>query len=222
MNTAESTSAIPTTGPVNSSIAFRAASLGESPSSICLPTPSTTTMASSTTNPIASTNPNRESVLIEKPNKGKKMNVPINATGTANIGISVARHILHSDYPAIGRFANHDLSEVIYGNQSPLRPNRVGVLLPFGHWLAPHLSCGVHSVLRLNSADDFGNSNAQLAQLIRLHPQSHRILPGAEDLHISDARGTRQRIVDIDIRVVGEERRVVRPLRRVQGDQHQR
>src|SRR5580658_2396244 len=97
-NTAESTSAIPTTGPVNSSIALRAASLGDRPSSIWRPTPSTTTIASSTTNPMANTSPNRESVLIEKPNSGKKTNVPTKATGTANIGISVARQLCRKMY----------------------------------------------------------------------------------------------------------------------------
>jgi len=92
-NTAESTSAIPTTGAVNSSMAFKAASLGVRPSSICRPTPSTTTIASSTTNPIASTSPNSESVLIENPKSGKNTNVPMSATGTASMGIKVARQL---------------------------------------------------------------------------------------------------------------------------------
>ena len=58
--TAHSTSATATTGPVTSSIAFRAASRGDKPSSSQRSTFSTTTMASSTTIPIASTNPNSE------------------------------------------------------------------------------------------------------------------------------------------------------------------
>jgi hypothetical protein len=128
--------------------------------------------------------------------------------------------ILHPDYPAVRRLANDDLSEVIGGNQTPLRPNRVRVVLPFGHWLAAHLSRGVHRVLGLDRVDDVGNSDAHFAQLIRLHPQSHRILPGAEDLHIPDALGARQRIVNIDIPVVGKKRRVVGSLGRVQRDQH--
>ena len=48
-------------------------------------------MASSTTRPIARTNPNIESVLIEKPKSGKKTNVPTSETGTASNGINVAR-----------------------------------------------------------------------------------------------------------------------------------
>ena len=40
---------------------------------------------------MASTNPNSESVFTEKPNAGKKINVPTNETGTAKRGIRVAR-----------------------------------------------------------------------------------------------------------------------------------
>ncbi len=54
-------------------------------------TASTTTIASSTTRPIASTRPNRDSVLMLNPNSGKNTNVPISDTGTASSGIRVAR-----------------------------------------------------------------------------------------------------------------------------------
>ena len=54
-------------------------------------TASTTTIASSTTRPIASTRPKSDSVLIEKPSSGKSANVPTSETGTASSGISVAR-----------------------------------------------------------------------------------------------------------------------------------
>ena len=90
-NTADRTSAMPITGPEISSIAFKAAALGARPASMWRSTASTTTMASSTTRPMASTRPNRESVLMEKPKSGKNTNVPTSETGTASIGISVAR-----------------------------------------------------------------------------------------------------------------------------------
>ena len=85
-NTADSTRAMAMTGPETSRIAFSAASLGDSPSSIWRSTASTTTMASSTTNPMARTRPNSDSVLIEKPRNGKKAKVPISETGTASGG----------------------------------------------------------------------------------------------------------------------------------------
>jgi hypothetical protein len=50
-------------------------------------------MASSTTMPMASTMANSVSVLIEKPNSCSPAKVPISDTGTASIGISVARQV---------------------------------------------------------------------------------------------------------------------------------
>ncbi len=91
MNTAARMSAMAMTGPETSSIALSVASLGDMPCSMWCSTASTTTMASSTTRPMASTSPNSDRVLMEKPNSGKSTKVPTSDTGTASSGISVAR-----------------------------------------------------------------------------------------------------------------------------------
>ena len=91
-NTAEITIATPISAPVICPIALRVASSGESPSSsITRSTFSTTTMASSTSRPIASTRPNIESVLMVKPSAAITPKVPSSTTGTAIEGMSVAR-----------------------------------------------------------------------------------------------------------------------------------
>jgi hypothetical protein len=54
---------------------------------------STTTIASSTTMPIASTSPNRVKVLIEKPSTYSAANVPTIDTGTAINGMIEARQV---------------------------------------------------------------------------------------------------------------------------------
>ena len=90
-NTAERIRAIPITGPETSFIACAVASRGGRPCSMWCMTASTTTMASSTTIPMASTSPNIDSVLTEKPSSGKKMNVPTSDTGTVRSGMMVAR-----------------------------------------------------------------------------------------------------------------------------------
>ncbi len=58
---------------------------------MCRSTFSITTMASSTTNPVASVIPNSVSVLIENPNNFTKMKVPINDTGMVIAGMNVLR-----------------------------------------------------------------------------------------------------------------------------------
>lgn len=79
--------------PVISPIAVRAASAADMPgfSSIVRSTFSTTTIASSTTMPIASTSASRETVLMEKPSASMIAKVPTSATGTETSGIKVAR-----------------------------------------------------------------------------------------------------------------------------------
>ena len=52
---------------------------------------STTTMASSTTMPIASTRPKSDSMLSEKPKAAMAANVPISDTGIASSGMTLAR-----------------------------------------------------------------------------------------------------------------------------------
>ena len=94
INTASKTSEVATIGPVTSCIAIAVAFLRETlPFSICRSTFSTTTIASSTTSPIASTSPKRVSVLMEKPNAIMMAKAPISETGIAITGIIAARQL---------------------------------------------------------------------------------------------------------------------------------
>ena len=78
-------------GPNNSDIALTAASRLDIPPAICRVTPSTMTMASSTTMPIASTSANRLVVLTVKPIIDIAANAPMMVTGTVVAGTSIAR-----------------------------------------------------------------------------------------------------------------------------------
>ncbi|MNT26642.1 hypothetical protein D3C72_1622330 [compost metagenome] len=90
---------MPTMAPVIWPMALRVAWRGESPSSLMIrSTFSTTTMASSTRIPMASTMPNIVSTLMEKPKASIAPNVPSSATGTTRVGISVARKFCRNRY----------------------------------------------------------------------------------------------------------------------------
>ncbi len=80
-------------GRVTSAIAACAAARGASPPSTFRSMFSTTTIASSTTMPVASTRPNSVNELIEKPNSSNTASVPMIATGTATSGTTLARHV---------------------------------------------------------------------------------------------------------------------------------
>ena len=91
-NTATNTRDVAITAPATSFIASDAALCGSvMPSTICRSTFSITTIASSTTSPVASVIPNNVSVLIENPSALTKMNVPIRDTGIAIAGMKVLR-----------------------------------------------------------------------------------------------------------------------------------
>src|SRR5436853_184764 len=92
-NTAHKTSAVAIIGLVTSLIARLAASTGDNPREILRSTFSTTTIASSTTMPIARTRPNNERLLMENPSASMTANVPTSDTGTAASGIIEARHV---------------------------------------------------------------------------------------------------------------------------------
>ena len=92
-NTAQSTRAVAIIGLVTSLMARLAASTGDKPNAMLRSTFSTTTMASSTTMPMANTRPNSERLLMEKPNASITANVPISDTGTAASGMIEARHV---------------------------------------------------------------------------------------------------------------------------------
>ena len=94
-NTDSSTKVIAMIGAVICRIAFFVASRGDrsGSSSITRSTFSTTTMASSTTMPMASTSASSDTVLAEYPSTSSTAKVPIRLTGTAMIGISVARRL---------------------------------------------------------------------------------------------------------------------------------
>ena len=90
-NTAMSTRVMPMIGPNNSPIALMAESWPDMPRSIYLVTPSTMTIASSTTMPIASTMPNKVDRLTVKPSAAMPAKAPMMVTGTVVAGTMVAR-----------------------------------------------------------------------------------------------------------------------------------
>src|ERR1700742_2681798 len=89
-NTATSTSEVAITAPATSFIATCAALCASViPSTMCRSTFSITTIASSTTSPVANVMPNSVRVLIENPSSLTKMNVPMSDTGIVIAGMNV-------------------------------------------------------------------------------------------------------------------------------------
>ena len=92
-NTAQSVSAMAISAPPTSSMVRCAASRGESPAAMLRSTFSTTTMASSTTIPTASTRPNSDRLLSERPKASSTVKVPTSEIGIATMGMIEARQV---------------------------------------------------------------------------------------------------------------------------------
>ena len=91
MKTASSTTVVAMMGELTRRIASRVASRGSIPCSRLTLTASTTTMASSTTNPMAKTNARSDMILMENPSRGNMAKVPTIETGMATSGMMVER-----------------------------------------------------------------------------------------------------------------------------------
>ena len=93
-NTAARVRVIAITAKPISLMPLMAACLRGMPSSMCRKMFSSTTMASSTTRPIASTMASSVSVLMVNPNAYISANAPISDTGMVTMGMMVARRLL--------------------------------------------------------------------------------------------------------------------------------
>ena len=110
-NTAIMTSVMDTIAPPNSFIASIEARRAEVyPWSNLACTPSTTTMASSTTIAMASTSAHNVSKFKLNPTKDSMKNVPIRATGMAIVGINVERKSCKKIYTTINTRMNASIN----------------------------------------------------------------------------------------------------------------
>src|SRR6185369_7198355 len=133
-----------------------------------------------------------------------------------------ASNVLYTDNSAIRRCAHHDLLKVLRRNQPALGPYGVGEFLAWRSRFAANLAGRIHRVLSLDRRDNFWNCDAELRQLVRLHPQSHRVPAGAKHLDAADAGHAAQLIVEVDVGIVSQEFRIIDAAGRVNADQHQR
>ena len=133
-----------------------------------------------------------------------------------------ARHIFHPNRPAIWRLAHNDVAELLRGRQTALGQHCIGVLLIRGSRLASNLPSRIDSVLGFYRVYNIGDRDAELRQLVRIHPEPHRILACAENDRLADAVQARDGIIQVDVGVVGKIGSIVRTMWRINGDQHER
>src|ERR1700731_654017 len=90
-----------------------------------------------------------------------------------------ASDVLDAHDSTIRRSADNNLFKLLRRDQPALRPNRVRKFLTLGCGLAANLAGWIYRILRLERCYDLGHSDREFGQLIRLHPQSHRVSAGS-------------------------------------------
>ena len=85
--------------------------------------------------------------------------------------------------------------------------------LPRLHRRHAELAGGDLLVLLLDGTDDILRRQRARVELVGVEPEAHRILAGAEDIDIADARHARQFILQMNRRVIGEIEGIVARIR---------
>ena len=116
-----------------------------------------------------------------------------------------ARHVFEAEDGAVCIGPHHDLAEFLDRGEITLADHGVGEFLTGRDRFGPDFANGIDAVLLLDRVDDFLRGDVELGQLVGCDPNAHGILAGTEDGDVGDAGETRQFVVQVDVRVVGEE-----------------
>ena len=116
--------------------------------------------------------------------------------------------------PRLG--ADHDRLELLDGGEASLRAQReVELLIGRGRRRAGSARGDLH-VLLAHRRDHVRGRQPELGQPLGIQPDAHRVAPLAEDPDVADPGQPLQRVENVDQRVVRDEERVTRAVRREQ------
>ena len=149
-----STRVMAMTGPVISSIARIVASRGGKPLDIQRSMFSTTTIASSTTIPIATTSPSIDRLFSENPSSFMTNRVPISDTGTSIMGIRVARQSCRNRRTTINTRMNASSSVLKTSCTDSSTNTVVSYTILYSSPALKRVSCNFRMASRTDSAVD--------------------------------------------------------------------
>ena len=134
-----------------------------------------------------------------------------------------ARNVFNSNETAAlrGLILDDDVGELVRIVETRQDVDRVLELLVL--WRRRHADLPGRNLLALllNSVDHVLRHQAERVQLLRVHPDPHRILAGPHYGHIADTRQARQLVDQVDRRVVPHVQGVVLAVRRVERHEFQ-
>ncbi len=129
-----------------------------------------------------------------------------------------ARHVLDANDRTVGVGAHDNVLEFLGSRQPALGRDRQLELLARRRRRGPDAAECRLDVLALHGRDDVRRRQLEGGQPVGVEPHSQRVIQRPEQGCLPDAADPRQRVDDVDRRVVVEKQRIVRVLRRIEGD----
>ena len=117
-------------------------------------------------------------------------------------------HVFESDHRAVRIGAQDDFPELLLRLEAALGANRVSKFLSRRHRQATDAPRGIDGILVVHRADNLRHGNVESGQLGGLDPEAHGVLTRAEYSHLRDPGHAGERVVQIDVGVIGQELRV--------------
>ena len=133
-----------------------------------------------------------------------------------------ARNVLQAHDRAIRIRAHGNLAELFGCLQAALGAHHVSLLFALWRGFSADLSRRIDRALLLHGARNVGNGQSELGEQVGLDPDAHGVIARPEEADFANARYAVERIVDIDVGVVRQEKRIVCIIRREQRDDEHR
>ncbi len=112
------------------------------------------------------------------------------------------RHVAQANLRTIAVHFQQNFAKLVGRGETGLRDDRGVQLLPFHRRRTAQLPGRDLGVLRFNSRDHVDWRQLEVIELVRVHPDTHRILR-AEQLNVTHAGGTADRIFNGRAHIVG-------------------
>src|ERR1017187_1532346 len=140
-----------------------------------------------------------------------------------NLGAQLdARHVLEPHHRAVRILAYDDFPKLLLRDQPALGDGGIGAFLPRQRRRPANLPGRIDRVLAVDRSDHLAGGDVHFGQLIRFAPETNGVLTRPENIDVGDALHPRDLVNQIDVGVVGQERRVIRPLWRIERHQQHR
>src|SRR6185503_14988761 len=120
-----------------------------------------------------------------------------------------------------GTLTDYDVFKLVSGDQATGSADRISELLILRSRRTADPPRRRLDVLLVDGSDHIRRVEPELAQFVRIHPDSHAVVRATEQIHLGNAGNAEQLVAQVDAAIVDEKVGIVRVFGRVERNQHQ-